>query len=358
MTDSVSLIILVAVQVQTIKSMLKSIYFFICLCVQSLSYAQAHLFFDKVIHQSLHQAKIVSVMKVKMTPELMQTLERNASKVPVQKSTSSASSSIQLGMNHIPVADQGYHGSCVTFAIIEAISAIQSKPYSELCTLSLGQYLENNGYKKSGWNGQMTRNVLARIEDFGIVNLETQKSIGCGGLLEYPLDEKESQPTNLEVFKQISEPIQKSGLGGWSNYYDVNQWINQNIPSEQILNQTKLALHRHNRVIISVLLPIYMEDFGAIGTYHSQHDTWLANQDLMEAVVHIHEIFWLWGGHAMIITGYDNEAIVYDKEGQAHQGVFTLRNSWGSGAGDHGDFYMTYDYFKLLAVELNELSSK
>jgi hypothetical protein len=339
--------------------MLKFLLVNLVLCIPSLSFAQSNIIFEKPIFKTLyHSSKKVSLMQVKMSKALIQTLENNASHAIKMQDAPKNPASVQLGMNNIPVADQGMHGSCVTFAITQAISAIKGKPYSELCTLSLGQYLENNGYKKSGWNGQMVRNVLSRMDDFGIVTLEIQKSLGCGAMFEYPLEAIESEPTNLEDFNKISQSLHQTGLLGWSNYFDVNQWIHQSIPSEQMLNLTKEALNRHNRVIISVLLPIFLENFGAVGEYHTSHDTWLANEELVEAVQYIHETFWLWGGHAMIITGYDDQAIIYDAKGKAHQGVFTLRNSWGNEAGKHGDYYMTYDYFKLLAVELNELASK
>ncbi len=34
-----------------------------------------------------------------------------------------------------------------------------------------------------------------------------------------------------------------------------------------------------------------------------------------------------------------------------NQGLLTLRNSWGEEVGDHGNYYMSYDYFLKLAVE-------
>ena len=57
----------------------------------------------------------------------------------------------------------------------------------------------------------------------------------------------------------------------------------------------------------------------------------------------------------MVITGYDDDAIAKDSAGQEHQGLLTLRNSWGANAGNHGDFYMSYDYFKLLVVEAQRI---
>lgn len=52
----------------------------------------------------------------------------------------------------------------------------------------------------------------------------------------------------------------------------------------------------------------------------------------------------------MIITGYDDHATARDSAGHAHQGLFTLRNSWGWSVGDWGDFYMSYDYFNTLVM--------
>lgn len=59
----------------------------------------------------------------------------------------------------------------------------------------------------------------------------------------------------------------------------------------------------------------------------------------------------------MIITGYDDNAIAVDADGQPHHGLLTLRNSWGEAVGDHGNFYMSYDYFKILAIEVQRIRS-
>ena len=57
----------------------------------------------------------------------------------------------------------------------------------------------------------------------------------------------------------------------------------------------------------------------------------------------------------MIITGYDDDAIATDEKGQTYKGLLTLRNSWGKNAGDAGNFYMSYDYFKRLGVEVQRI---
>jgi C1A family cysteine protease len=59
--------------------------------------------------------------------------------------------------------------------------------------------------------------------------------------------------------------------------------------------------------------------------------------------------------HTMIITGYDDNAVSQDEDGASHVGMLILRNSWGSDAGNHGDFYMNYDYFNALAYGAIEI---
>ena len=44
------------------------------------------------------------------------------------------------------------------------------------------------------------------------------------------------------------------------------------------------------------------------------------------------------GSHAMIIMGYDDNPIATDNEGRVHNGLFTLRNSWGAEMGNNAYF--------------------
>lgn len=60
-------------------------------------------------------------------------------------------------------------------------------------------------------------------------------------------------------------------------------------------------------------------------------------------------------GHAMVITGYDDNAEAIDDEGKVHRGILTLRNSWEPKAGDEGNYYISYDYFKSLAIDLTQI---
>ena len=88
---------------------------------------------------------------------------------------------------------------------------------------------------------------------------------------------------------------------------------------------------------------------GACATFHVKQDTWALSDEIENDPQP------LLAGHEMIITGYDDIAVAVDNNGQKHQGLFVLRNSWGAQVGNKGDFYMTYDYFAKYAMDANSL---
>ena len=64
-------------------------------------------------------------------------------------------SEIQLGMNGVPVLDQGRFGTCVTFADTAAVDAALGKGdyISQLCLLQFGNYVTQHAYglQRLGW---------------------------------------------------------------------------------------------------------------------------------------------------------------------------------------------------------------
>jgi C1A family cysteine protease len=97
------------------------------------------------------------------------------------------------------------------------------------------------------------------------------------------------------------------------------------------------------------MLPVKHCSAGACGQYHAVNDTWALSDEI------INDPDPELGGHEMIITGYDDNAVVVDKAGTKHQGVLTLRNSWGSDVADHGEYYMTYDFYKHFVMDAHKL---
>ena len=59
------------------------------------------------------------------------------------------------------------------------------------------------------------------------------------------------------------------------------------------------------------------------------------------------------GGHAVLVTGYvDNTKLPAGIAAGSGGGYLIIKNSWGTGSGDGGYFYVPYDYIKTYATGL------
>jgi hypothetical protein len=261
------------------------------------------------------------------------------------------------GMQLTPVLDQGYHGSCVTFAVTAAIDAtLGAGDYiSQLCNLELGSYLAiNDKIPASGWNGSWGYWVLQQISQYGIISQNYQKLNGCAGVRDYPLDEPtdEGKPMSDTEFTAHSVPV--SNLISWEALLKEDESFSPNVDMNQLIYRIKEEVAKGNRLTVGMLLDVYEGDAGAVGTYHAYHDTWmLTPQIIMDAMNGL-----IYAGHELVITAYDDDLEIYDDEGHVNRGVFTLRNSWSKFAGDQGDYYVSYDYLKFLALEVMAVRMK
>jgi hypothetical protein len=302
----------------------------------------------------------ITVLKVQLSDHAWENLHdkteaasvTDKQMMPLSMQTSSSQSSVQLGMNNLPIFDQGPHGTCVTFAASAAISAVlnQGDYISELCQLQLGQYLEQNGYTLSGWNGSYGTTVLNQMQSFGIVTKETQFQQGCGGYKAYPVDtvDEPTEALSLVDYHPISQSFPKNI--GWSVVLDQYQVFSDKVSPDTTLQQVKNALKAGDRLMFGVML-FRMDQgvAGAVGRYRAANDTWVLTPEIVSAILSQDTEV---GGHEMIITGYDDNAKATDSKGRVYKGILTLRNSWGSAYGDEGTFYMSYDYFKTLTLDV------
>ena len=268
----------------------------------------------------------------------------------------------------MPVLDQGQHGTCVTFADTGAIDAIHGRTdyISQLCNLELGSYLEaenmkNDIYYPSGWEGSLNEVVLGQIDKYGIVTMAYQKKYGCGNatktLKAYPSNDSQNigVPMSAPDFSLHSESIMKDIY--WQTQLSSDDAFTPRADMEKILNRTKQSIAEGNRVVFGTLLDVngklgYVN--GAAGSYHNvKNDSWIVTEqireDLKQELVR--------AGHAMIFTGYDDNAFITDPDGTRHQGVLTIRNSWSKRAGEHGNYYMSYESFKLMVMETQVISA-
>lgn len=257
----------------------------------------------------------------------------------------------QLGMNGVPVLDQGMHGSCVTFANTAAIDALLGRGdyISQLCQLSLGQYFEEHSENYlSGWNGSYGHLVLNQIDEFGFIAKDKESEVLCGGLSSYPSDDVVGQAMALEKFSSLKD-IQ-GAMFMVHPLLSVTDSILNSKNMQATLYQVKKSIAAGDRVTIGFLLDV-ANGAGAEGQYHVPGDTWVLTQKILKHL----QLGTVDAGHEVIITGYDDNALVTDEDGALHHGIFTLRNSWSDSVGDDGDYYMSYDYFMIMALEAQRI---
>lgn len=342
-------------------------YFALFLLVNSVSYADSVKIVGNIAqpirpsnHYSLKASstpKSITLLKLELSNEVQQRFKHRLEKilhdVPLNI-PKPLPTQVQLGMNNVPVLDQGAHGTCVTFSSTAAIDAALNKGdyISQLCQLELGRHLENNAYTVSGWDGSWVRTVLTQMDLFGLVSKEWQKTNGCGGLTEYPITgNTPNAEMTLADYHAISESMPEELLT-WSSLLEPYQVILDQVDMNQTLTNVKIALNAGDRLVFGVLLLDFTQGIaGAVGTHNAHDDTWVLTPEIAADINDQAEF----AGHAMIITGYDDNAIVTDAQGRQYKGLLTLRNSWSSYVGDKGDFYMTYDYFKALALEVQRI---
>lgn len=306
--------------------------------------------------------KQVVLMKIKLTPkEKKMLLNYEPKNFRISNAIrSNLPSKADAGMNGVPVLDQGMHGSCVTFANTAAVDAVLNKGdyVSQLCQLQLGRYLMKRGYYFSGWDGSFAPMVLNQMMQFGIINKQTQRARSCGGLKEYPISSSDiGKEMSLDDFHYLSKNINilEQGLywhsilsvfdrfsdAKYTDQYHLDDYLNQ------VKQSLAIKMEGHtSRPTFAVMLPVNYCSVGACAKHHVEFDTWALTSAIM------HDPDPELGGHEMVITGYDDDATAIDNEGVVHKGLFTLRNSWGTDAGDTGNFYMTYDFFKKFIIEI------
>lgn len=311
---------------------------------------------DKQLKLKSYPEKVV-LLKLNLTDKAKEKFADRFQKVKVgfpENNTRSSPSKIDLGMDNVPVLNQGNHGSCVMFSVTAAIdAAIGEGDYvSQLCQLGLGRYLENHAYTDSGWDGTWGRTVLSQMEIFGIASKDSQRQNGCSGLKEYPMGGQDLfEEESIDDFHAISEPLSKKHIT-WTSILDVCQATSDSINQDQILRNVKMALQSGNRVTFgTLLLKFTIGSAGAVGSYKEKNDSWIITPEIAKDIDEETEF----AGHSMVIIGYDDNAEATDSEGRTYKGLLKIRNSWGPNIGDKGNFYMSYNYFKGAVLEAHSI---
>lgn len=306
----------------------------------------------------------IKLMRLKLSKQELRALNGARLTAAVRKTLKDDSLPSNAEVSVIEkVLNQGQHGSCVTFAVSGALDALIAKGdyVSQLCSLELGSYLEKRSYTYSGWEGSFGPLVLNQFMTHGIVSMENQKTKGCAGVTKYPLynESNTGKPITLDEYHELSEPLtvdlRSTSYFYWESVLGDNQADFKEYDADKLVAEVKKNLatkysNREVRLTFGTILPYQMCSVGACGTYHHANDTWALTKS-MEREFGDREL----AGHEMMIIGYDDEAVVTDNEGGTHKGLFKLRNSWGATAGDKGNYYITYDFFKRFAMEVQRV---
>ncbi|APJ03173.1 C1 family peptidase [Silvanigrella aquatica] len=280
--------------------------------------------------ESLMGVKTITLMKITPTQEFLQ---KNANAVAQMiaaggeidyskgiKPFKNSKNSVDLGMENVPVLDQGRHGTCVTFAATAALDAkLKIGDYiDQQCSLALNKYLGNDY-----WNGAYdATEILAPLKEHGIIPKGK-----CFGV-------KYANPNQTVDTKTYESKSIK-------NYSDK---FSYEFVKKANLNTVKSALKNGYRVAIGTALtatndPISVNGFNAIiqGDDTSYRGGLWACQQKSSTTNYCKEQN---AGHEVVVIGYDD-----------NQQLLKIRNSWSTKAGQNGDYYMTYSFFNAMALD-------
>lgn len=317
---------------------------------------------SKQITLSNHQKKTIRLMNITLSPIASQKLAANISyilKHPTQHGLlrSSDMPAVQyLGMNGFPVLDQGQWGTCATFSTTAAIDAMfplsGESQVSQLCNLELGVTLNSLDGADGGWQGSFGYLVLGQISQYGYINKQYQHENGCGGLKNYPVASYDNGSA-MTVADFSAHSNMNFTSSDWAPIVAFNGKFAPMDPkmADRALVNVKNALNQGYRVVFGSLIDPNVGQVGAAGTYNGIDSVaWVMTSQMQQDIASDQNM----EGHEIIIDGYDDNACATYLEGTTETkqcGLLRIRNSWGPSAGDQGDYYMTYDHFKGMAIE-------
>jgi C1A family cysteine protease len=292
-------------------------------------------------------SKEITIQTVKVTQEFKDKFKQKLQKIQIDNfnnnlaiTTSTNLQSkviknfdIDLGMNNVPVLDQGAYGTCVTFSTTAALNAYKHAGdyISQQCLLEIGNYEEviSNYEISSGWDGAFFEEILNRINKYGVVDKKSCPRQYANRYYKMTPREYSSYSFNAQWAHDFQ----------WKSINSFNKEGNEESAS---IEQVKKILNKGHRVLIGSLLIIkYIDGLPVNGKDHGLWD-FPENYTIKQFLQDINNDGM--GGHAMIVTGYNDK-----------QRVLKIRNSWGKQAGDNGEFYMSYDFFEAMNIDAIEL---
>jgi hypothetical protein len=205
-----------------------------------------------------------------------------------------------------PVGDQGDQGSCVGWATAYAARAYYAEQVEHRDTKTPQNQPSPAFVYDLIHQGDSTCDGGSRIPDaMGVLQQ------GAYSLADFPYSDKScARPDATKVSAADDFKIK-----GYTQVYDAQ--------GDRDLDKVKGALAVGEPVVTLVILDRAFQHLGPANT------VWISDMYAPSS-----------GGHAITLVGYDDRS-----------GVFKFINSWGTGWGDDGYGYMTYDTFTARAAE-------
>jgi len=237
---------------------------------------------------------------------------------------------VDLGMNSVPVFDQGAYGTCVTFAATAAVDAILGKKdlISQQCILELNRMLGHNL-----WNGAYyASEVLNPLKKYGIIKQ------GKGKVEEGKCN---SNYPNVFGLITIFDYKARSSKSGASASKIKSRYI-----SSISLSDIKTALDAKHRIALGFGMAANQDSTSVqgfnmkIGDSHTVGGLWACQQPGSSQ-------FYCKtpnSGHEVVVIGYDDK-----------QKLIKIRNSWDRSVGEEGNFYMTYTFLEAMSFDGTEI---
>ncbi|MFN3275579.1 MAG: C1 family peptidase [Paracoccus sp. (in: a-proteobacteria)] len=224
-----------------------------------------------------------------------------------------------------PVGDQGSQGSCVGWATAYAARTLLKakelgvEDRSNLSRIVLSPSYVFNQIALAGCDGSYVPDALELIRDQGVAPLSE---------FGYNVDVCSAQPSQM-----LRSSAGAHRIKGFARLWGESA-RNKHVA-------VRRALANGNPVVIGMAVGNSFQSYGGQGVWRpSQTDLGHLN-DLDRAFAS-----GALGGHAMTVVGYDD----------LHEGgAFEIVNSWGSGWGNGGFFWISYDMFNAVTFEGYEI---
>lgn len=265
--------------------------------------------------------KTIALQTIKPSPLYLSTAYPTSEERDFSSGVSSFDKSpyaVDLGMNSVPVLNQGQEGTCVTFASIAALDALYGwgDYISPQCALEL--YL---GLGKNYWNGvHDASNVIDPLIEYGVVS-------GKNCDHSYPKMNVAMDPNTYKTQYADQAVPMKNVVS--KHYYGLT------------IDMVQEILNNGHRLVMAFKIDSQLVNgFDlVIEGQKKQGGLWACQQPGSKNYCQSATT-----SHQVVLIGYDDS-----------QELLKIRNSWCTNVGDDGNFYMTYQFFQIMGLDANEI---